>query len=89
MFSQVIRADILLSPCGLGKIHSQLVKYQPVIPKKTSNKLYLLFHSCVILPYKGKRTRKICQRTYYTVARARTKNRAKMSQKLQETKEQN
>ena len=65
MVLQIILADILLvarifpRPCGARKNTTQLVKYPRVLSVKPSNKVYLLFHYYVILPYKDKRTRKI------------------------------
>ena len=47
------------SPCGARKNSTQLAKYPHVLYAKPSNKVYLLFHYCVILPYLVKRTCKI------------------------------
>ena len=65
MVLQIILADILLvagifpRPCGARKNTTQLVKYPRVLSVKPSNKVYLLFHYHVSLPYKDKRTGKI------------------------------
>ena len=52
-------ARIFPRPCGARKNTTQLAQYPHVLYAKPSNKVYLLFHYYVILPYKVKRTTKI------------------------------
>ena len=63
-----ILADILLiarifpCPCGTWINTTQLLKYPRILSVKPSNKVYLLFHYYVMLPYKDKRTHKLSER---------------------------
>ena len=56
---RLLIARIFPRPRGARENTTQLAKYPHVLYAKPSNKVYLLFHYYVILPYKVKRTRKI------------------------------